>query len=41
VEVPPSLPELIVNRHFMTTFIVAEPPCVALGMGEIEAARQP
>lgn len=32
------LPELIVNRHFMTAFIEAESPCVALGMVEVEAS---
>ena len=32
------LPELTVNRHFMTAFIEAEPPCMALGMVEIEAS---
>ena len=38
VELPPLLPELIINRHFMTAFIEAEPPCVALGRVEIEAS---
>ncbi len=32
------LPELTVNRHFMTAFIEVEPPCVALGMVEIAAS---
>lgn len=32
------LPELTVNRHFMTAFTEAEPPCMALGMVEIGAS---
>ena len=32
------LPELIVNRNFMTAFIGAEPPCIAFGMVEIEGS---
>lgn len=32
------LPELTLNRHFMTAFVEAEPPCVALGMVEIASS---
>lgn len=32
------LPELTVNRHFMTAFVEAEAPCIALGMVEIAAS---
>ena len=31
------LPRLTVNRHFMSEFVAAEPPCVALGLAEEEA----
>jgi len=30
----PLRPALVVNRLFMQEFLVAEPPCVALGMVE-------
>lgn len=35
----PMLPELAVNRGFMAEFLAAEPPCLALGLVEVEGAR--
>jgi hypothetical protein len=35
----PSLPELAVNRSFMSAFLAEEPPCLALGMVEEGATR--
>jgi len=35
----PQLPELAVNRPFMTAFLAEEPPCLALGMVEEGAIR--
>ena len=33
-EIRPKLPELAVNRPFMSAFLAEEPPCLALGMVE-------
>lgn len=35
----PMLPELVVNRSFMAEFLAAEPPCLALGLVEVEGTR--
>ena len=35
----PKLPELAVNRPFMSAFLAEEPPCLALGMVEEGASR--
>lgn len=32
----PSLPHLIVNRSFMSDFVQAQPPCLALGLVEVK-----
>ena len=31
---PPALPRLTVNRRFMTAFVAAPTPCLALGVVE-------
>jgi hypothetical protein len=33
------LPELAVNRSFMSAFLAAEPPCLALGLVEVDNPR--
>jgi hypothetical protein len=35
----PMLPTLTVNRRFMTDFIAKEPPCLALGLVEVEGSQ--
>jgi hypothetical protein len=35
----PTLPTLTVNRRFMMDFIAKEPPCLALGLVEVEGSQ--
>ena len=35
----PALPTLTVNRRFMMDFIAKEPPCLALGLVEVEGSQ--
>ncbi len=35
-----ALPELAVNQSFMAAFLAAEPPCLALGLVEVEGTRR-
>jgi hypothetical protein len=35
----PTLPTLTVNRQFMLDFIAAEPPCLGLGLVEVEGSQ--
>ena len=35
----PTLPTLTVNRRFMMDFIAQEPPCLALGLVEVEGSQ--
>ena len=37
--VRPALPTLTVNRRFMMDFIAREPPCLALGLVEVEGSQ--
>ena len=37
--VRPMLPTLTVNRQFMMDFIAKEPPCLALGLVEVEGSQ--
>jgi hypothetical protein len=39
--VRPALPTLTVNRRFMMDFIAREPPCLALGLVEVEGSQRP
>ena len=39
VDARPRLPELAVNRSFMSAFLAEDPPCLALGMVEEGASR--
>ena len=35
----PTLPTLTVNRRFMMEFVAKEPPCLALGLVEVEGSQ--
>jgi hypothetical protein len=37
--VRPTLPTLTVNRQFMMDFIAQEPPCLVLGLVEVEGSQ--